>query len=214
RARPGRTRVVRSCGEVLRLGIGLVLIALASATSDLAAFLGAFRFLSLPAVSTPSLRSPGLQGLARTRGLVRALGETAPTVADSEMHLLRVIKVDGSQTVFKRAPSLELTNGWKLTEQVLQEEGLKFDDYGGAYGHVVNGVLGVENAKDGSWFWALYVYGSFTNEWIRAPGSVDSIDLDTFPHIAWVAVRTAAVEKHLEEERVMRFLGPSPMPES
>eukprot|EP00439_Symbiodinium_sp_Y106_P016334 s1965_g2.t1 len=118
-------------------------------------------------------------------------------------------------TVFSAAPGSELTTAWDLTREVLgaQDGGVEFDDYGGEYGHVAQSILGETNAVDGSWFWALYAYGSFTQEWLRAPSSVDTTDLDTFPHIAWVAFRTAA-ERREEDERVIRLLGSKPRKES
>jgi len=166
----------------------------------------------------PRLPSRGLKAERMSLRLhqVHALGEADATSPCDELHILRVIRLDGSETVFKTAPSADLSNGWQLTDALLAQEegGTEFDYYGGEYGHTARAILGDENAADGSWFWALYVYGSFTQEWLRAPGSLDSVDLDTFPHLAWVAVKTAATEKQLEEERIMRLLGPSPLRQS
>ncbi|CAL1150264.1 unnamed protein product [Cladocopium goreaui] len=121
-----------------------------------------------------------------------------------------------AQVVFTAPVSSKLTTAWELTDELLgkEEDGMEFDDYGGELGHMVQSLLGERNAEDGSWFWALFVYGSFTQEWLRAPSRVDSTDLDTFPHIAWVAFRTAAVDRREENERVMKLLGPKPMKES
>ena len=131
-------------------------------------------------------------------------------------HVLRVIKLDGTEVTYSAPVSSKLSTAWQLTEELLAEEegGIEFDDYGGEFGHVAQSILGESNAADGSWFWALFVYGSFTQEWLRAPGRVDSTDLDTFPHIAWVAFRTFAVDRREEEQRVMRLLGSKPMKET
>ncbi|OLP92287.1 Multidrug and toxin extrusion protein 2 [Symbiodinium microadriaticum] len=121
----------------------------------------------------------------------------------------------GTSTVFSAKPGSGLTTAWDLTQEVLgaEEGGVEFDNYGGEYGHVAQSILGEPNAVDGSWFWALYAYGSFTQEWLRAPSSVDTTDLDTFPHIAWVAFRTAT-DRREEDERVSRLLGSKPLKES
>ncbi|CAJ1444785.1 unnamed protein product, partial [Effrenium voratum] len=115
-------------------------------------------------------------------------------------------------STFTAAPSAELANAWQLTQELLgQEEGsLEYDDYGPGFGVVASRILGEDNAADGSWFWALYAYGSFTQEWLRSPSSADTTDLDTFPHIAWVACRTA-VDPREETERVTRLLGSKPL---
>mmetsp|Transcript_124406 Transcript_124406/g.278036 ORF Transcript_124406/g.278036 Transcript_124406/m.278036 type:complete len:205 (+) Transcript_124406:86-700(+) len=149
--------------------------------------------------------------LAHPRVAAAAVASAGPV---DEVHVCRVIKSDGTQSTFRVQPSIELANGWHLTQQALEgkEGGIDFDYYGGDYGHVAKTILGVNQPGDGSWFWALYVYGSFTNEWLRAPSCSDLVNLDTYPHIAWVAVRTAATEKHLEDDRVFRLLGASPEP--
>ncbi|CAJ1340099.1 unnamed protein product [Effrenium voratum] len=139
----------------------------------------------------------------------RAAGEG---VNADEVHVVRVIRVDGKESTFTAAPSAELANAWQLTQKLLgQEEGsLEYDDYGPGFGVVASRILGEDNAADGSWFWALYAYGSFTQEWLRSPSSADTTDLDTFPHIAWVACRTA-VDPREETERVTRLLGSKPL---
>ncbi|CAJ1407598.1 unnamed protein product [Effrenium voratum] len=97
-----------------------------------------------------------------------------------------------------------------LVRTAPQEGSLEYDDYGPGFGVVASRILGEDNAADGSWFWALYAYGSFTQEWLRSPSSADTTDLDTFPHIAWVACRTA-VDPREETERVTRLLGSKPL---
>uniref|UniRef100_A0A7S2AK36 Uncharacterized protein n=1 Tax=Alexandrium andersonii TaxID=327968 RepID=A0A7S2AK36_9DINO len=159
--------------------------------------------LPLPGAS-PSRRSP-LE--------LAAVGEYSS--AGEGIHICRVLKNDGSTQIYRMEPSKDMTNGWDLTEKALKDEegGIEFDYYGGEFGHLPRVILGETPPDDGQWFWGLYVYGTFTDEWMRAPCSPDLADLDTYPHIAWVAVRTAATEKHLEEERLLRLLGPDPDPE-
>lgn len=135
-----------------------------------------------------------------------ALGDAS---AD-ELHIVRVLLPGSEQVSFKLDPSSDLSNGWDLTVKALQVpegKGFEFDYYGGEFGHIAKTIYGESPPDDGSWFWALYVWGAFTGEWVRSPGSVDSVDLDNFPHIAWVAFRTAAVERPIEEELVMNRLG-------
>jgi len=132
-----------------------------------------------------------------------------------DAHILRVIKADGSKAIFRADPSPELSTGWDLTRQLLEGEegGIEFDDYGPPVGHMAMSVLGDQPPRDGSWFWALYVYGSFTGTWARQSGSVDLVNLDVYPHIAWVAVRTD-LSKADQDATAVRQLGTDPMGES
>ena len=162
-------------------------------------------------------RCGGTIGLQRAPGSpVQVLRRAGEGVNVDESHVLRVIKLDGTEVTYSAPVSSKLSTAWQLTEELLAQEegGIEFDDYGGEFGHVAQSILGESNAADGSWFWALFVYGSFTQEWLRARGRVDSTDLDTFPHIAWVAFRTFAVDRREEEQRVMRLLGSKPMKET
>jgi len=137
-----------------------------------------------------------------------ALSALGSGVSADEVHLLRVIKSDGAQLTYQVPPSLELSNGWDLTRTALEKEegGIDFYDYGPPVGPLCNAILGEKPPDDGSWFWALYVYGSFTSEWIRAPSSINTLDLDTFPHMAWVAAKTSAVKMEEEDWGASRAL--------
>lgn len=122
---------------------------------------------------------------------------------------------DGTAHIFRLPPSAELSNGWDLTRLAMEAEpgGLEFDYYGAQFGHVMNGILGEKPPDDGRWFWALYVYGSYTGQWARATTCADLVDLDTNPHIAWVALRVADTEQSVEQQRIMRLLGAAADPE-
>mmetsp|Transcript_42357 Transcript_42357/g.76879 ORF Transcript_42357/g.76879 Transcript_42357/m.76879 type:complete len:204 (-) Transcript_42357:55-666(-) len=127
-------------------------------------------------------------------------------VLDSDDHRVVVIKANGDRDLFKVPQSVECTNGWDLTFLALGKGGIEAENFGG-FGHVVKSILGDEPPDNGKWFWSLYVYNR--GRWVRQKDAVDTVNIDEYPHIAWIAQKTG-VTRQEEEERIMGLLETEP----
>mmetsp|Transcript_23616 Transcript_23616/g.52358 ORF Transcript_23616/g.52358 Transcript_23616/m.52358 type:complete len:260 (+) Transcript_23616:35-814(+) len=134
----------------------------------------------------------------------------AEDIDPKKVNLLRVLKADGTEVIFSQPRTFEPMTAWQLTEKLLGDEegGIDATDYGPPVGHLVESIVGEPNPLDGSWFWAMYVYGTFTGSWARHSFSPESAKLASYQHIAWVASRTN-VPPPDEEKRVKELLGGS-----
>mmetsp|Transcript_24436 Transcript_24436/g.56293 ORF Transcript_24436/g.56293 Transcript_24436/m.56293 type:complete len:200 (+) Transcript_24436:67-666(+) len=128
-------------------------------------------------------------------------------VLDSDDHRVIVIRANGERELFKVPQSVECTNGWDLTFLALGKDGIVADNFGG-FGHVVQSILGEEPPDNGKWFWGLYIYGA-AGKWVRQKDAVDTVNIDEYPHIAWIAQKTGVVRAE-EDERIMGLLETEP----
>ena len=95
----------------------------------------------------------------------------------------------------------ENATGWNLTTTALTANNITWNATLGSWGHMVNGIGGVD--ADASWYWALLVWDEAGEHWETSQVGIDSVMLNETEHIAWAPSyvnHTMIAEPHHDED--------------
>ena len=95
----------------------------------------------------------------------------------------------------------ENATGWNLTTAALTANNITWNATLGSWGHMVNGIGGVD--ADASWYWALLVWDEAGDHWETSQVGIDSVMLNETEHIAWAPSyvnHTQIAEPHHDED--------------
>ncbi|MGB0616556.1 MAG: metal ABC transporter solute-binding protein, Zn/Mn family [Candidatus Poseidoniaceae archaeon] len=95
----------------------------------------------------------------------------------------------------------ENATGWNLTTTALTANNITWNATLGSWGHMVNGIGGVD--ADASWYWALLVWDEAGDHWETSQVGIDSVMLNETEHIAWAPSyvnHTMIAEPHHDED--------------
>ena len=103
-------------------------------------------------------------------------------------HTFTVINPDNSSSTTElTASELPSMNGWRLTETGMAASGIDFNASNDpTYGHFINNISGIDAPEDWSWWWGLYLWNDSSNAWEESSIGIDTVDLNTDAHVAWV----------------------------